>query len=73
MNFYIFFAAGSDELIESVVNGIPKEAKRRGVYSEDALRERFLKVDIIIHTSLTLNNTYIIYNPHIFFCNRSNA
>ncbi|XP_026479933.1 MICOS complex subunit Mic60-like [Ctenocephalides felis] len=37
--------AGSDELIESVVNGIPKEAKRRGVYSEDALRERFLKVE----------------------------
>lgn len=69
MNFYIFFAAGSDELIESVVNGIPKEAKRRGVYSEDALRERFLKVT----SSLTLNNTYIIHNPHIFFCNRSNA
>lgn len=44
LSIYNFFIAGSDELIESVVNGIPKEAKRRGVFSEDALRERFLKV-----------------------------
>jgi len=31
--------------VNAVVAGIPKEAKERGVYPEDALRERFLKVE----------------------------
>ncbi|XP_025835941.1 MICOS complex subunit Mic60 isoform X2 [Agrilus planipennis] len=34
-----------DELVCAVLNGIPEEATKRGVYSEDALRERFLKVE----------------------------
>ncbi|XP_044267340.1 MICOS complex subunit Mic60 isoform X1 [Tribolium madens] len=38
-------AAKGDELVEAVINGIPKEAKERGVFPEDALRERFLKVE----------------------------
>lgn len=31
--------------MEAVINGIPQEAKERGVFPEDALRERFLKVE----------------------------
>jgi mitofilin len=38
-------AAKGDELVEAVINGIPQEAKDRGVFPEDALRERFLKVE----------------------------
>ncbi|KAI4462079.1 mitofilin [Holotrichia oblita] len=34
-----------DELVNAVVEGIPPAAKNRGVYPEDALRERFLKVE----------------------------
>lgn len=33
-----------------VLNGIPKEARERGVYPEDALRERFLKVEQVART-----------------------
>lgn len=29
----------------AVLQGVPKEAEARGVYPEDALRERFFKVD----------------------------
>ncbi|XP_049860791.1 MICOS complex subunit Mic60 isoform X2 [Schistocerca gregaria] len=36
-----------DELVEAVLAAIPKEAVSRGVYPEDALRERFLKVERI--------------------------
>lgn len=34
----------------AVINGIPKEAKERGVFPEDALRERFLKVEKVART-----------------------
>lgn len=34
-----------DELVAAVLQGVPHEAKSRGVYPEDALRERFFKVD----------------------------
>lgn len=37
--------AAGDELVKAVLDGIPKEAKERGVFPEDALRERFLKVE----------------------------
>ncbi|XP_074027023.1 MICOS complex subunit Mic60 isoform X1 [Leptinotarsa decemlineata] len=43
-------AAENDELVCAVINGIPKEAKERGVYPEDALRERFLKVEKVART-----------------------
>ncbi|XP_018568221.1 MICOS complex subunit Mic60 isoform X2 [Anoplophora glabripennis] len=43
-------AAQNDELVSAVLNGIPKEAKERGVYPEDALRERFLKVEQVART-----------------------
>lgn len=42
MNIY---TAPNDELVKVVINGIPTMAKERGVYPEDALRERFLKVE----------------------------
>ncbi|XP_049956835.1 MICOS complex subunit Mic60 isoform X1 [Schistocerca serialis cubense] len=40
-------AVEGDELVEAVLAAIPKEAVSRGVYPEDALRERFLKVERI--------------------------
>ncbi|XP_057664524.1 MICOS complex subunit Mic60 isoform X1 [Diorhabda carinulata] len=43
-------AAENDDLVCAVINGIPKEARERGVYPEDALRERFLKVEKVART-----------------------
>ncbi|XP_072378951.1 MICOS complex subunit Mic60 isoform X2 [Diabrotica undecimpunctata] len=43
-------AADHDELVSAVIQGIPKEARERGVYPEDALRERFLKVEQVART-----------------------
>jgi MICOS complex subunit MIC60 len=40
-------AAEGDELVAVVLQGLPDEAKKRGVYPENALRERFIKVDEI--------------------------
>ncbi|GJQ76018.1 hypothetical protein Trydic_g18071 [Trypoxylus dichotomus] len=40
-------AADNDDLVKTVLEGIPNVAKNRGVYPEDALRERFLKVEKI--------------------------
>lgn len=45
VNAVVKAAAPNDELVSAVIDGIPKEAKERGVYPEDALRERFLKVE----------------------------
>lgn len=39
------FSASNDELVSTVVNGIPSEAVDRGVFPECAIRERFLKVE----------------------------
>ncbi|KAF5306466.1 hypothetical protein FQR65_LT18569 [Abscondita terminalis] len=38
-------AAKGDELVNAVIEAIPKIAIERGVFPEDALRERFLKVE----------------------------
>lgn len=38
-------AAEGDELVGVVLKGLPEQAKKRGVYPEDALRERFIKVE----------------------------
>lgn len=38
-------AAEGDELVGVVLKGLPETAKGRGVYPEDALRERFIKVE----------------------------
>lgn len=43
-------AAENDDLVKAVINGIPKEARERGVFPEDALRERFLKVEKVART-----------------------
>ncbi|XP_055376475.1 MICOS complex subunit Mic60 isoform X2 [Condylostylus longicornis] len=40
-------AAEGDELVAVVLNNLPKEALERGVYPEDALRERFFNVEKI--------------------------
>ncbi|XP_033232206.1 MICOS complex subunit Mic60 isoform X2 [Belonocnema kinseyi] len=38
-------APKEDPLVKAVIEGIPDEATKRGVFPEDALRERFLKVE----------------------------
>ncbi|XP_065076199.1 MICOS complex subunit Mic60 isoform X1 [Ochlerotatus camptorhynchus] len=38
-------AAEGDELVGVVLTALPEAAKNRGVYPEDALRERFIKVE----------------------------
>ncbi|XP_066253018.1 MICOS complex subunit Mic60 isoform X2 [Euwallacea similis] len=50
INAVVGAAAPNDELVSVVVGGIPKEAKERGVFPEDALRERFLKVEKVART-----------------------
>lgn len=42
-----FITAKEDELVKVIIDGIPPIAKERGVYPEDALRERFIKVEKI--------------------------
>ena len=38
-------AAEGDELVSVVLNTLPADAKNRGVYPEEALRERFVNVE----------------------------
>lgn len=40
------FTAKRDAFVSATIKGIPEEAVKRGVYPEDALRERFIKVRI---------------------------
>lgn len=47
--FWIF-TAKDDALVKATLEGIPEEAVKRGVFPEDALRERFLKVFIQLFT-----------------------
>lgn len=49
-NSQYFLSAENDELVDAVLKAIPKEARERGVYPEDALRERFLKVEKVART-----------------------
>lgn len=41
----LFYFTEGDELVKIVLDGLPAEAKTRGVYPENAIRERFLKVE----------------------------
>ncbi|XP_017777213.1 PREDICTED: MICOS complex subunit Mic60 [Nicrophorus vespilloides] len=50
-------AAENDELVKVVIEGIPSEAKERGVFPEDALRERFLKVEKVARSMALLPET----------------
>lgn len=45
----VAIAAEGDELVAVVIKGLPDEAVKRGVYPEDALRERFIKVRKMAH------------------------
>ncbi|XP_039275816.1 MICOS complex subunit Mic60-like [Nilaparvata lugens] len=73
----LLFSA-KDPLVDAVIVSIPKEALDRGVYSQDALRERFLKVEKVASTVALvpeqgaalplillsyLQNFFIIKNP----------
>lgn len=44
---YVNLLADGDELVTTVLQNLPKEAQERGVFPEDALRERFLTVERI--------------------------
>jgi hypothetical protein len=43
---FVVFAAKGDDLVETVLATIPKVAIERGVYPEDVLKERFVKVTV---------------------------
>lgn len=45
MKILYFFKIEGDELVAVVLSGVPAEARERGVFPEDALRERFIKVE----------------------------
>lgn len=46
-SFPSVFPAKEDPLVRAAIQGIPEEAAKRGVFPEDVLRARFLKV--ILH------------------------
>ncbi|XP_050310074.1 MICOS complex subunit Mic60-like isoform X2 [Anthonomus grandis grandis] len=50
INAVVKAAAENDELVSIVIETMPREAKERGVFPEDALRERFLKVEKVART-----------------------
>jgi len=43
-------AAKEDEVVDAVLNAVPEEARLRGVFPEDALRERFITVEKVART-----------------------
>lgn len=43
--YHINIFTEGDELVAVILQGVPAEAKTRGVYPEDALRERFVTVE----------------------------
>lgn len=45
--FFLFSPAKEDPLVMAAIKGIPVEAAKRGVFPEDILRERFLKVRVL--------------------------
>lgn len=45
-NFKYLFS-GENSYLSAVIGAVSEEARTRGVYTEDALRERFIKVDRI--------------------------
>lgn len=44
---FLFSPAKEDPLVMAAIKGIPVEAAKRGVFPEDILRERFLKVRVL--------------------------
>lgn len=44
-SYQFFLRTEGDELVKIVLDGLPAEARTRGVYPENAIRERFLKVE----------------------------
>lgn len=41
----VILSTEKDELVNVILDTLPEEAKARGVYPENAIRERFLKVE----------------------------
>lgn len=41
----LYFQIEKDELVNVILDALPEQAKSRGVYPENAIRERFLKVE----------------------------
>jgi mitofilin len=72
-------AAEGDRLVHVVLKTIPKEVQSRGVYPEDALRERFFKVDqiarrlaIVPENGARLPVYILSYLQSFFILNQSN-
>lgn len=64
-NSIYFLIAKEDTLVQATLAAIPEEAVKRGVFSENALRERFLKVSErnLLFVSINKNKSYCL-----FFC-----
>lgn len=45
INLHPIFDLDQDELVKVIADSLPETAKARGVYTENALRERFIKVE----------------------------
>lgn len=62
LNFLLLLLAAKDDpLVCTAIRGIPEEAAKRGVFPEDALRERFLKV-ITAFSSAPRNHIVLAYS-----------
>lgn len=45
---FLSISAKEDPLVYAAIQSIPEEAAKRGVFPEDTLRERFLKVITVL-------------------------
>lgn len=61
----IHFIADEDELVDAVIASIPSEAISRGVYSELALKDRFLNVEKVAYRLANLPDGFASL-PKIF-------
>lgn len=43
-SLFLCFSVENDQLVSAIIKGIPEEAVKRGVFTEEALIERFNKV-----------------------------
>lgn len=62
---YFTFPAKEDPLVEAVIASIPEEALSRGVFSELALRDRFLNVEKVAYKLANLPEGFVSL-PRIF-------
>ncbi|XP_066586355.1 MICOS complex subunit Mic60 isoform X2 [Prorops nasuta] len=72
-------APKDDPLVKATIQGIPEEAAKRGVYPENALREKFLKVEkaasklaLVPETGAPLAIHFLSYLQHLLVFKNAN-